>query len=49
MSNESEEQLYLEIKDVWPDSDADGLREWIRSQWPQLADALDRECGLTDG
>jgi hypothetical protein len=31
----------LKIEDVWPDSDAGGLRDNIRSQWPQLADTLD--------
>lgn len=36
----------LSVKDVWPDADADGMRDEIRRQWPQLADALDRECGL---
>lgn len=36
----------LTVADVWPDRDADGLRAEVRRQWPQLADALDRECGL---
>lgn len=34
----------LSSKDVWPDEDADGLRDYVRAQWPQLAEALDREC-----
>lgn len=33
--------------DVWPDSDADGLRDIVRHHWPQLADALDMESGLS--
>jgi len=44
---ESLEEPSLSSKDVWPDSDADGLREYVRSQWPQLADALDEESGLS--
>lgn len=39
-------EYVLRPKDVWPDSDAEGLRQYIREQWPQLADALDRECVL---
>lgn len=35
-------------KDVWPDADANGLRKEIRRQWPQLANALDRECSITE-
>lgn len=34
----------MQIEDVWPDHDADGLRAAIFKQWPQLAGALDAYC-----
>lgn len=29
--------------EVWMDSDSDGLRDEVRTQWPVLAEALDKE------
>lgn len=42
------EQHELRSRDVWPDSDADGLREYVCKEWPQLARALDIECGILE-
>lgn len=36
----------MRVQDVWPDSDADGLREYVRKEWPQLAEALDEYCDI---
>lgn len=30
-------------REIWPDADAAGLRDYVRAQWPQLAEALDQE------
>lgn len=30
-------------REIWPDHDASGLRDYVRKEWPQLAEALDHE------